>query len=58
MSVGAGMGARAGTGGRQIINVNLSRSWRQDCCMAYSAGRQSGSEAVRVWISGSFIHSW
>lgn len=38
-------------GGRQAMKVSLSESVRQDCCMAYSSGRVSGSLAVRAWRS-------
>lgn len=42
--------------GRQAMKVNLSASWRQLRCMAYSSSRLSGSEAVASWISWAFVN--
>lgn len=38
-------------GAEQIMNVSLSWSKRQDCCMECSSGRVRGSEAVAFCIS-------
>lgn len=41
-----------GSRGAQMMKVSLSRSLRQEDCMAYSSSRVRGSEAVaarRVW---------
>lgn len=37
--------------GMHTMKVSLSASLRQDCCIAYSSSRESGSEAVRCWSS-------
>jgi len=37
--------------GKQAMNVNLSPSVRQLLCISYSSDKESGSDAVRVWIS-------
>ena len=52
MSLMAGVEVSVWDGdGRQTMNVNLSGSWRQLCCMAYSSSIERGSEAVASWIS-------
>lgn len=41
-----------------MMNVNLSASWRQLCCMAYSSSTLSGSEAVACWISWMRVNNF